>query len=370
MAIPPADETIKGIDMICTLTSSQLYKAFEITPAEQNILLVGKHGIGKSQIISDYFSAKGFPVITLFLGQMSDPGDLIGLPRINEKTGKTEFMPPYWFPVDGKPVVLFLDELNRARPEMLQSVMDLVLNRKLAGRELPAGSRILSAVNGGDEYQIGELDPALVSRFNVYEFRPSVDDWLRWAKSDGLDERVVRYITANPNMLDGQAEAEADSLDRFPDRRAWHRVANMMKAIDGPDPDCMKIVSGIIGMKAAQRIFGTLSATTKLTGQQILLKFSKSTNELKKLDLPALAELNENVFRTIELHDFGKYDADDVACNLEKYVNWLDANGKREPLAHLINIFISNSYPQANEFIITVKPTLYRLFTSFIKTLK
>lgn len=165
--------------MICTLTTRQLYRAFELTPAEQNILLVGKHGIGKSQIVNDYFTAQGLRVVPLFLGQMSDPGDLIGLPRINDRSGVTEFIPPYWFPVDGKPIVLFLDELNRARPEMLQSVMDLVLNRKLAGRELPQGSRIVSAVNGGEEYQVGELDPALVSRFNVYEFRPSVDDWLQ-----------------------------------------------------------------------------------------------------------------------------------------------------------------------------------------------
>ena len=108
----------------------------------------------------------------LFLGQMSDPGDLIGLPRLNEETGKTDFMPPYWFPTDGVPIVLFLDELNRARPEMLQTVMDLVLNRKLAGRQLPEGSRIISAVNAGEQYQVGELDPALVSRFNIYTLRP------------------------------------------------------------------------------------------------------------------------------------------------------------------------------------------------------
>ena len=91
---------------------------------------------------------------------MSDPGDLIGLPRLNNESGKTEFMPPYWFPTDGKPIVLFLDELNRARPEVLQTIMDLALNRKLAGRTLPKGSRIISAVNDGEEYQLTDLDPA------------------------------------------------------------------------------------------------------------------------------------------------------------------------------------------------------------------
>ena len=356
--------------MICTLTTRQLYRAFELTPAEQNILLVGKHGIGKSQIVNDYFTAQGLRVVPLFLGQMSDPGDLIGLPRINDRSGVTEFIPPYWFPVDGKPIVLFLDELNRARPEMLQSVMDLVLTRKLAGRELPQGSRIVSAGNGGEEYQVGELDPALVSRFNVYEFRPSVDDWLQWAGRNRLDDRVLRYIESNPQLLDGSPEAEADSLDRFPDRRAWHRVAVMMKNIERPDPDTLKIVSGVIGMKAAQRFFSSLSAKVKVSGRDVLLKFDKVVKNLKTLDLPGLADLNESVFRAIELHDFGKYDENDVATNLENYLRWLDINDKREPLAHLINIFISNSYPQANEFVITAKPGLYRLFTSFVKSIR
>ncbi len=56
-------------------------------------------------------------VVAFFLGQMSDPGDLIGLMHKDEETGRSVFLPPYWWPVDGRPIVLFLDELNRARPE-------------------------------------------------------------------------------------------------------------------------------------------------------------------------------------------------------------------------------------------------------------
>lgn len=190
--------------MAIRIDIKELYEIFEATPADQNIMLVGRHGIGKSRIVEEYFTAQGITVTALFLGQMSDPGDLIGLPRLNEATGKTDFMPPYWFPTDGKPIVLFLDELNRARPEMLQTVMDLVLNRKLAGRRLPEGSRIVSAVNDGEEYQVGELDPALVSRFNIYELFPTAKDWVKWATSAGLDERVVSFIKSKPTMLDSR----------------------------------------------------------------------------------------------------------------------------------------------------------------------
>ena len=155
---------------------TELKKLLEATPASHNIMLVGNHGIGKSEILSEHYGSLDMPVVALFLGQMSDPGDLIGLPCKDENTGKTDFMPPYWFPTDGKPIILFLDELNRARPEILQTVMDLALNRKLAGKLLPEGSRIISAVNAGDQYQLTDLDPALVSRFNIVNFKPSAEE--------------------------------------------------------------------------------------------------------------------------------------------------------------------------------------------------
>ena len=72
---------------------TELRQLLDITPAGHNLMLVGNHGIGKSEILTSYFSQKGMTVVALFLGQMSDPGDLIGLPRKNEQTGKTDFMP-------------------------------------------------------------------------------------------------------------------------------------------------------------------------------------------------------------------------------------------------------------------------------------
>jgi len=211
------------------VNTKTLLEVLDATPATHNIMLVGKHGIGKSQILEKYFTARGCKVVTLFLGQMSDPGDLIGIPHKNEVTGKTDFMPPYWFPVDDSPIVLFLDELNRARPEVLQTIMDLALNRKLAGKSLPEGSRIISAVNNGDEYQLTELDPALVSRFNIYEFVPSVKEWLSWANENSLDDRVISFISQNGDELDGYDCTESENcLEKTGDRRAWNRVSEII----------------------------------------------------------------------------------------------------------------------------------------------
>src|SRR5262245_24450137 len=145
------------------INARELLEILDNTPGTQNVLLVGRHGIGKSEILTAYYTRRGLKVVALFLGQMSDPGDLIGLPARDDAAGHTAFMPPYWWPLDGRPVALFLDELNRARPEILQAVHDLALNRTLAGRRLPEGSFVLSAVNAGEEYQVNDLDPALAS---------------------------------------------------------------------------------------------------------------------------------------------------------------------------------------------------------------
>src|SRR5215813_2206655 len=99
--------------------------AIKIDAHEQDVLL-RRHGIGKSEIITRFFrEERGLPVVAFFLGQMSDPGDLIGLLHKDVATGRSVFLPPYWWPVDGRPVALFLDELNRARPEILQSIHEL-----------------------------------------------------------------------------------------------------------------------------------------------------------------------------------------------------------------------------------------------------
>ncbi len=126
--------------------------------------------------------------------------------------------------------MLFLDELNRARPELLQAVQDLTLNRTLAGRSLPVGSVVIAAVNQGEVYQLTDLDPALVSRFNVYEFAPSVEDWSQWANSAGVDARVRRFIQRNPQHLDGERPDDGwgDEILKTPDRRAWVRVSDFV----------------------------------------------------------------------------------------------------------------------------------------------
>lgn len=360
--------------MAIKINTTELLQILETTPSNQNIMLMGKHGIGKSQILSEYFTAKGCKVVPLFLGQMSDPGDLIGLLHKNDSTGHTEFMPPYWFPTDDTPVVLFLDELNRARPEVLQTIMDLALNRTLAGKSLPSGSRIISAINNGEEYQLTDLDPALVSRFNIYEFTPTVSEWLLWAAKKQLDKRVIDFISNNSEYLDGDGKKIEDgSLEKAPDRRAWERVSQIISSAKAEDLNAVykKSIAGIIGTKVTSKFFDSLKTSQIINGMDLLSKdFEILKVGFSKYATPDFAVLNESIFRTLETAAFNKNKAALAAKNLQLYFDFLNQIQRREAMAHFASIFGKPDYPNALVFIIQNAPELYKQVTTFISEIK
>jgi hypothetical protein len=314
------------------------------------------------------------PVVALFLGQMADPGDLIGLPCKDEATGKTDFMAPYWFPTDGKPVVLFLDELNRARPEILQTIMDLALNRKLAGKKLPEGSRIISAVNAGDQYQLTDLDPALVSRFNIVNFKPTAEEWLLWARKSKLDSRVISFIDENRIWLDRDPDMKegADTgLDKTPDRRAWKRVSDIildrdeLKEMDG------KIISSIVGPKAASAFIQNAATRRIISGREILAGFDKAKVKDKLADygIHQLSVVNEGIYRHLEVEKVQQKDEKLYAENLMSYFEYLTKK-RKEAAAHFANIYVQQTYQNAIAFIATKCPMLVMMLVSYVKGIK
>ncbi|MEM9217994.1 MAG: MoxR family ATPase [Cyanobacteria bacterium P01_F01_bin.150] len=335
----------------------ELYQVLSLTPPEQNILLVGKHGIGKSEIISHfYLQRQKMPVIPFFLGQMSDPGDLIGLLHKDEATGRSVFLPPYWWPEPGQAVVLFLDELNRARPEILQAVQDLTLNKTLAGKPLPPGSIVIAAVNAGEEYQLTELDPALVSRFNLYEFAPTVDDWLLWASEHNVDPRVLTFIQRHPEYLDGD-NPDADAaiatagLIKTPDRRAWAKVSDFVHGHADLADIHFKLIAGMVGSRASLAFRQSLAVQRGLSPEQLLLQFSKHRSKLKALEIHDFANLNEQALLWLNAGHCPPKRSDSARKNLLNYLQYLSKTKQKEAIAHFASLVQSPKFSDAMGFI-------------------
>ncbi|MDO4770323.1 AAA family ATPase [Porphyromonas sp.] len=350
---------------------SELTYMLDRTPATHNIMLTGRHGIGKSEILTAYFARKGMKIVTLFLGQMSDPGDLIGLP---DKSGElTVFRPPYWFPMDGHPIVLFLDELNRARPEVLQTIMDLALNRKLAGRALPVGSRVIAAVNEGDEYQLTDLDPALVSRFNVFRFEPTVHEWLEWGEEIGLDERVITFIRENPEWLDKDPQLEENpdtGLDKMPDRRSWKRVSDVILGVENLDQRDIKLISSIVGHKAANVFISKIGQIKQVDVADFLRHFDDYEEALPTFKTHDFSVINEDIFKHIHITYLDDATEDIIAPNLSKYIAYIESEKKNEVLASFAHLFQQDKYEQTQEFIMRKCPQIAQKLFSYTANIR
>ena len=113
------------------------------------LVLRGGAGIGKTQTIVDVGNELDVPVVILRLGSLSDSGDLLGLPIIIEEEGQkiTKFSDPWWYRifVEKNSGILFLDELNRCKQQMLDSVMQLLDQRRLNEYVLPDGVIIVGS---------------------------------------------------------------------------------------------------------------------------------------------------------------------------------------------------------------------------------
>jgi hypothetical protein len=185
--------------------------------------------------------------------QMTE-GDLVGLPTIENNS--TTFNPPDWFKAAcDRPVVLFLDEVDRATLEVRQGIFELTDSRKLNGHTLHPDTLVFAAVNGGEhgaQYQVGEMDPAELDRWTVFDIEPSVEDWLSWAKDSEVSAEIWNFINQNRNHLDHTDDFEPNKV--YPSRRSWERLDQCLTQADllkESSPVLYNLTSAFVGFEAA-----------------------------------------------------------------------------------------------------------------------
>jgi hypothetical protein len=199
-----------------------------ILDAKLPILVRGRHGVGKSQVVYQIAAERELPVVERRASQMTE-GDLLGLPdtadtSINGRKATTWNAPDWLVTACEQPVLLFLDEVDRATMEVRQGLFELTDSRKINGWHLHPETLIVAAVNGGEhgaQYQVGEMDPAELDRWTVFDVEPSVEDWLKWATEDKIDPVVWDFINQNRNHLEHVGEFEPNKV--YPSRRSWDR---------------------------------------------------------------------------------------------------------------------------------------------------
>lgn len=224
-----------------------------VTNVRKPVLLRGRHGIGKSTVVYQYATKQNMEVVERRASQMTE-GDLVGLPSIEGNS--TTFNPPDWFKAAcDRPVVLFLDEVDRATLEVRQGIFELTDSRKLNGHTLHPDTLVFAAVNGGEhgaQYQVGEMDPAELDRWTVFDIEPSVEDWLTWAKESQVSDEIWNFINQNRNHLEHTDDFEPNKV--YPSRRSWERLDKCLTQADllkEASPVLYNLTSAFVGFEAA-----------------------------------------------------------------------------------------------------------------------
>jgi hypothetical protein len=250
-------------------------------------------------------------------------------------------------------------------------VHDLALNRKLAGRRLPEGSAVVSAINAGEEYQVTDLDPALASRFNIYELSPEVDEWIAWAKKNGVDRRIVAFIEQSSVHLEQSGES-GDPLDKTPDRRAWVRVSQLITGRPTITPTLLKAVAGIVGAPAAAAFSKFLGDKQRINPEDVLLRLDdKLAAVIKTTSVQDLVYLNRQVLQYIEDQEDKPNAAKrkKIAAGAERYLELLKSGKQTEIVADFINQTERDDFRKASTLLIST-PSIMRLMEDFMQKVK
>ena len=243
-------------------------------------LVSGKHGIGKSQIVKSIANDLGGVCITIEGGTLKE-GEITGLPyQYKDENGQIRFrFLPYYaveriqaeekrlFELSGKtvlgealsgdenryaqnelspeekiaalqngtvrPVILFIDEINRTENSVYKELMDILLTRSVNGYAFPWWVFFVGAMNPSTQnsvYATNEMDPAQLDRFLKIKVGDNTREWLNYGKETGVDSRILTFIKDNPKCLSSSAKNLDDEEKPEPSPRGWDMVDTLLSS--------------------------------------------------------------------------------------------------------------------------------------------
>jgi len=296
---------------------SKIKTAFDIAQAaSDNVHMIGPHGIGKTEIVKEWAKANDIHLEVLQL-PILETSDLIGMPDIKEtEFGKvTTFAAPEWMHrlqeanKAGKHCAVFMDELGRASIDIRQASLQIVLEKKVNEHALPEidGIPTLCIVgdNPSDDYDTAEFDAALEDRFQTYDVKPDIADWLKYARKNKVFPVVTDYLAENPEKLHWTSE---DDGEKGSSPRAWKKLSDGLKA--NTDTDFVfSLINSKVGKTVGRSFYhwfnnyvsivkpedilkniGKADITTEAGQKKAAKKLEKLTKEIEVISAQELAQ--------------------------------------------------------------------------------
>lgn len=248
-------------------------------------LVVGQSGIGKTALANKMAEENGWSLVVID-GNLLKEGEIGGLPTVEsydiiDSNGQKIQKKTTVYAVHtklreidaeiekGNTVLLFIDELNRCEHTVQQELMNLILNREINGYNLDENVKILAAMNPSNEYgadldyQVVDMDPAQENRFVWLNMEPDHNEWVRWAISSGIEQKVIEFISTFPEYLhkvnDGDINATPRSFERISKTYAVYKE----KQDSIPKSVFLNVIKGNVGSVIAQEFMSFINSDAK-----------------------------------------------------------------------------------------------------------
>lgn len=129
----------KQLAIACLKLQQQLGIEFSRVP-----VFVGKTSVGKTYWVANELSKElNLPVVKLLL-QTRMPDEVVGFQKHLGGKYLTHMLPSWW---RAEPSIIFLDEMDKPREELLSTILTFIRNGEIEGEYLPKGSVIIGAMN-------------------------------------------------------------------------------------------------------------------------------------------------------------------------------------------------------------------------------
>ncbi len=224
------------------------------------VLLVGPPGIGKTASV-----AATFDHAEVVLASSMVEEDIAGLPyrqgKHDMRTTSGMFRRLQEMAHAGKTTCLFLDELDKSRRSVADTLLTLIVSRKVGDAALPDSTCIIAAANppewgGGDG-----ISEAMISRFSVVDYIPDVKAWTAWATKRYHHPACLRVIYA---VGVGELPLVDRAGDDFARRITCPRTLAMTLALIEASPENIPeaLVRGLLTSASASQVMHLATATT------------------------------------------------------------------------------------------------------------
>jgi len=218
------------------------------------IVSVGVAGIGKTQTVLDVAAEMGLPCSVLRIGSKQDVGDLLGSMYVQEADGTriSKYAPPAWYTTVKEGGILFLDEVNRCKPQLQDAVMQILDQKRLDEYVLGDNVIVLGAMNPAtEEYDVNEFETAVVDRFIAVSIENDVEEILTYSISHGWDQSIVDLIAYGGHDIVVTGKTELPQKRFTP--RGLRQLQDIAPVIADVPEAANELVIGTIGPKGFEK---------------------------------------------------------------------------------------------------------------------